>query len=217
MPKDELEKLVKMSTSLGQILNVFGLSNKGGNSRTLKQRLAFDHIDFSHIPLGLSSNSGRKFFKEKTPLKKILTENSFFCRTHLKRRLIDEGILKNICAVCGQKPEWNSKPLVLVLDHKNGVANDNRIENLWLLCPNCNSQTETFGSRNRKKTYNCKSCGKKIGKQSELCISCNSANHRKIKNRPTIEELQEKVSSLGFSGTGRLFGVSGNAVKKWMK
>jgi 5-methylcytosine-specific restriction endonuclease McrA len=46
---------------------------------------------------------------------------------------------------------WNGIPLVLVLDHINGKNNDNRQNNLRLLCPNCNSQQSTFAGKNKKK------------------------------------------------------------------
>ena len=45
---------------------------------------------------------------------------------------------------------WNGKPLVLILDHINGNAEDNRYENLRFVCPNCNSQLPTFTGRNKK-------------------------------------------------------------------
>jgi hypothetical protein len=41
------------------------------------------------------------------------------------------------------------RPLSLILDHANGFHYDNRIENLRLLCPNRNSQTDTFAGRNK--------------------------------------------------------------------
>jgi hypothetical protein len=44
---------------------------------------------------------------------------------------------------------WNGKPLSLVLDHRNGNNSDNRPQNLRLLCPNCDSQLETRGGRNK--------------------------------------------------------------------
>jgi hypothetical protein len=85
------------------------------------------------------------------PLEEALVENSTYSRVLLKKRLIKEGILIEECSECGQGPEWNGKPLVLQLDHKNGINNDNRKVNLRLLCPNCHSQTETFAGRNSRK------------------------------------------------------------------
>jgi len=83
------------------------------------------------------------------PLESVMTENSTYNRCHLKRRLIQDGIIANKCCECGLAPEWNGKKLVLVLDHINGVSNDHRKENLRLLCPNCNSQQSTFAGRNK--------------------------------------------------------------------
>jgi hypothetical protein len=67
----------------------------------------------------------------------------------LKRRLFEEGLMENVCSVCGLKPKWNGKPLVLVLDHINGLYYDYRLENLRLVCPNCNSQLDTHSGRNK--------------------------------------------------------------------
>lgn len=53
------------------------------------------------------------------------------------------------CAVCKGENFHNKKPLVFVLDHINGRANDNRRENLRLICPNCDSQLDTFKSKNK--------------------------------------------------------------------
>lgn len=68
-------------------------------------------------------------------------------RTHLKRRLLAAGLLHECCACCGIA-DWKGKPLSLQLHHVNGDGSDNRIENLELLCPNCHSQTDTWGGRN---------------------------------------------------------------------
>lgn len=53
------------------------------------------------------------------------------------------------CIFHGLPPEWNGRPLPLILDHANGVNSDNRPSNLRLLCPNCNSQTPTLGGANK--------------------------------------------------------------------
>jgi 5-methylcytosine-specific restriction endonuclease McrA len=61
----------------------------------------------------------------------------------LKIRIIKEGILDPICAICGLT-YWMQQDIPLELDHKNGDHNDNRKENLQLICPNCHAQTDTY-------------------------------------------------------------------------
>ncbi|MGC9992491.1 MAG: HNH endonuclease [Candidatus Cybelea sp.] len=64
-------------------------------------------------------------------------------------RLVRAGLLGSTCHSCGLK-DWHGRPLSLHLDHINGVRNDNRLENLRMLCPNCHSQTPTYGGRNTR-------------------------------------------------------------------
>jgi transposase-like protein len=70
-------------------------------------------------------------------------------RGHIKRRLIALGLKEDRCELCGLT-EWRGGPLSLALHHVNGDGDDNRLENLQLLCPNCHSQTENFAGRNRR-------------------------------------------------------------------
>src|SRR5437763_16057938 len=63
----------------------------------------------------------------------------------MTKRLLRMGV-RHECSQCGIT-HWQGMPLVLHLDHINGINNDNRIENLRLLCPNCHSQTDTYGRR----------------------------------------------------------------------
>ena len=51
------------------------------------------------------------------------------------------------CSICFIS-EWNGKPIVLEIDHINGINSDNRVENLRYVCPNCHSQTSTYKGKN---------------------------------------------------------------------
>jgi 5-methylcytosine-specific restriction endonuclease McrA len=71
-------------------------------------------------------------------------------RYNVKKRLLRAGLLRNECFECGLT-HWRGRKLSLHIDHINGVNNDHRLENLRLLCPNCHSQTETYGGLNMKR------------------------------------------------------------------
>jgi len=178
IPDIEFKKIISTSDTVTEILKRIGSVGNCGNRITLKQRIKADGLDVSHLPIGNHRfNGGRKFKVEKIPLEKILVEHSTYARGNLKKRLIDNSILKNVCAnvKCGQLPIWNDEPLVLILDHINGVPDDHRLENLQLLCPNCNSQTKTFGGRNQSKHEKRRCvCGNILSRTTlgVKCVSC---------------------------------------------
>ena len=146
----DLAAAVARSTSIAQVLRFLKLSPTGCNYKAM-------HQHFKRLGLGTSHFTGQGHLRGKrhswTPkraLAEILVQGSNYQTTsHLKARLIKEGALDNRCALCEQPPCWRGRPLVLILDHVNGDRSDHRIHNLRLLCPNCNSQQETFAGRNK--------------------------------------------------------------------
>lgn len=68
----------------------------------------------------------------------------------LGKKMIASGVPYK-CAFCGNTGTWNDKPLILHVDHIDGDHSNNNMGNLRFLCPNCHTQTDTFGSRNKKK------------------------------------------------------------------
>ena len=87
----------------------------------------------------------------RLPNEVVFVENSSYPRHRLKARIINENMIPYVCGICGQEPIWMGKPMPLILDHENGINNDNRRENLRFVCSNCDSQLPTYKSRNIKK------------------------------------------------------------------
>ena len=51
------------------------------------------------------------------------------------------------CEMC-HNSEWMNKPIPLEIDHINGLPQDNRRDNIRLLCCNCHATTPTYRSKN---------------------------------------------------------------------
>lgn len=83
----------------------------------------------------------------------LLVENSTTSRGAIKRNLYKEGLKERKCELCGQGEEWNGKKMSLILDHINGINNDNRLENLRIVCPNCNATLDTHCKKRLNTQY----------------------------------------------------------------
>ena len=78
---------------------------------------------------------------------KCFVENSEYINETVKNWLFNELGYLHQCSNCGLD-KWLGQPIALELDHANGNNRDNRLQNLWLLCPNCHAQTSTWRGRN---------------------------------------------------------------------
>ena len=148
-----LVNLLKESTTYSEICRGFNIKESGGNIRTIKRKIKKYKLDDSHLK-GKGWNTGKRYINNsrKIELNEILTNNSTYTNTHgLKLRLVKENMLEYKCVKCGNNGKWNDEKLSLQLDHKNGNRNDNRIENLRILCPNCHSQTKTYAGKKLNK------------------------------------------------------------------
>ena len=108
------------------------------------------HFNMSTSTIDKAINTGYLIKVENFDRSQYFVENSPHGRSNVKRYIIKHKLLPYVCAECKMLPMWQNKKLVLVLDHINGINNDNRIENLRFLCPNCNSQMDTFCGRNKQ-------------------------------------------------------------------
>jgi len=203
MEKIELEKIVNESNSFSEVSrNLYG-NNFYGNRQTIKKYVILYGINIDHF---INSHGNAENFKKKLT-SKILVINSTFDTTKLKLRLYKEGIKFPICEKCGQDENWCGEKMSLILDHINGISTDNRLENLRIVCPNCNATLPTHGGKNVK--HKIKEKKPKNHKETSIWA-------RKVK-RPEYDQLKLEIKELGYSGTGRKYGVSDNAIRKWLK
>ena len=153
---EQFVNLIKNSSNISEVLFKLGYSVKGNSwgFSQVKQRMTDLNLGFSDFkgkePMRLANT------KKEVSTESLFRENCKHQRTVLRRNIIKNNLIPYKCAICGLT-EWNGKTLSLELDHINGINNDNRLENLRFLCPNCHSQTCTYGSRNQKiteKEYN---------------------------------------------------------------
>lgn len=147
---EAIANAVRSSFSIAQVLKKLRLSPTGGNYKGIQGHFKRLGLDASHFT-GQGHLRGKSHcWTASRPLPEILIkESTYLGSSHLKARLLKEGLLIPHCYECGAPPVWRDRPLVLVLDHINGDRSDHRLENLRLLCPNCNSQQTTFAGKNR--------------------------------------------------------------------
>lgn len=211
--KEQLQQAVAESKTITNVLKLLGYPiNQGVYHRKIKASCLEFAIDTSHFTRkgGGSGGIGR-------PLNEILIENSPYPWTAtLKARLIKHGLLEYKCVHCNNTGEWLGQTLSLQLDHINGINTDNRLENLRLLCPNCHSQTDTFGGRKLRKQRFCTLCKTteiQIGKV--VCEPCKIIKRNSTRKfEVSKEELQTLINNNPIKGVGRIFGVSDNSIRK---
>lgn len=210
MSENEIIKIIKESVNKHQTLIKLGWDTRTVGYRKLNKFILINNVNITHFETR-SQQIKRQglIFSKKIPLSNILISGSTYSNTtKLKKKLYDEGLKERICEKCGQDEIWNSEKISLILDHINGIHDDNRIENLRIVCPNCNATLPTH-------------CGKNIKVKKQFKIKVEdlisiSKNLRKIERPPYIQLINE-IKELGFTGTGRKYSVSDNSIRNWVK
>ena len=208
-----------------------GLRPAGGNHATVRRYVQRWEISVEHFDPSAARRESLR--RTATPLSDVLVEHSTYHRGHLKRRLFAEGIKRSRCELCGRSDVWRGSALALILDHINGVPDDNRLENLRIVCPNCAATFDTHcGRKNRPARLEraCVRCGKSFfpadGRQRHCSQSCGRRwdraglprpGGRKVRERPPYEQLVAEIAATSWSAVGRRYGVSDNAVRKWVR
>jgi hypothetical protein len=224
--EDEARIAVAASLSFAEALRRLGRCPSGGAAQVLKKWIVAWGISTDHFDPYAASRT--RLVKVRIPLEDILVAGSTYHRGKLKERLFEAGIKSRRCELCGLGELWHGRRFSLILDHINGVSTDNRIENLRIVCPNCAATLDTH-------------CGRKLRRDQRECVLCGTsfqpryADHRYCSawcgrrhirgprpdarkvERPPYEQLKAEVEAMGYCTVGRKYGVSDNAIRKWLR
>lgn len=155
--KEYLEPLIKQATSVTHLIKLTGNKPSGGMHAMFKRLIrnynfTTDHFNGRGWSKGLTKHTSDRVARQAKKMslsdEEILSENSTCQRaSRIRETMIRHG-KKYICEF-GHEPTWMGSSLTLHIDHINGIHNDNRLENLRFLCPNCHQQTDTWGNKKR--------------------------------------------------------------------
>ena len=219
-----VRQCVQESSSIHELQTKLGYSiNSGKIDNTIMKYCIEHNISLNHL---INSENHASSAREKRTVENIFCEHSTATQATLRRWYTKGEYTEYKCAICGQEPIWNGKPLTMTLDHINGNNTDDRLENLRWVCPNCDRQLDTFGSKNatfearkaKKKVFYCENCGKEISFGSKLCFDCEQ-KRKANPNKPSPEELVELLKSYNgnFTAVAKTFGLTDNSIRKWCK
>lgn len=219
---EQFLEAVDGAVSVSAILRTLGLGATGGNFVAVRNAATRLGV---HLPNGRTSAGWRRATRRpnRVPNDELFVRDGTASTATVKARILAEGLIENRCALCGLGPEWRGRPLVLRLDHVNGDNRDHRLENLRLVCPNCDSQLDTFCGRNQAPVYGpraqrrrprvpCPGCDGLKSATAALCRPC-TARRSRI-DWPPHDELAAMVAASSKEAVGRRLGVSGQAVRK---
>jgi hypothetical protein len=230
--RSEFADAVGASRTMTEALRRLGLRPAGGNFGTFRKYARLWGISTAHFDPDVVARENIRARRNPTPLAQILVEHSTYSRGHLKKRLLADGIKQPRCEFCGQDEHWRGRRMALILDHVNGVGDDNRLENLRILCPNCAATLDTHCARKNRivrEPIECARCAisfvPRFDGQRYCSRACGSRwlrppdshDHLRRAERPPYEQLVAEVEALGFAAVGRRYGVSDNAIRKWIR
>ena len=213
-----LKTIIKKSKSLRDVFRKCNKSISGASYDNLKKRLIKDNISVAHFHKNTALDYRKRFLREVS-LDFIFKENSKYDSSFVRLKVLKNNLLKYECQNCPLKNEWNGKPLTLQLDHIDGDNTNNKLDNLRFLCPNCHTQTDTFGSRNlknKKSLIICKTCKKekRFKSSSGDCMKCHHKKYNPKKFEIKKDALEKLVYKMSIEDIGRKFKVNGNSIRK---
>lgn len=141
----QIREICRTSESYREVATKIGYSPDGGSGiASVKEMIDKYDLDIAHFKgHGHTKNIG----KFRTPIEQYLNNKVQITSHKLRVRILREGVLPKTCNKCGNT-QWLGRDIPLELHHKDGNKNNNSLDNLELLCPNCHYFTDTYKSKN---------------------------------------------------------------------
>lgn len=248
---NQLQELLDSSSSYKEVLRKLNMCDHGANYDTLKKIIDEYKLDLTIITKNRSELNKELLYNlhgsHRKTLEEIFVENSTYTHgNNIKKKLFEYGLKQYVCEYCGLS-EWLGEPIPLQVHHENGIHNDNRLENIKLICPNCHALTDTFAGKNidrskQKKKEKKKRVAKKgisedgkrlydgYGNYKVLCPVCKihfmnkeatqcRECYKKEQRKPKItkEELFNILKTNSYTSAGSILGVDKDTVSRWHK
>lgn len=126
-------------------MNYKGLKDKKFSCLYCGSEIPFKGYSYTHKYCNNTCSSKHKAQTTIDSKRSVFAEGNLTERKHVYSLLVERD--GNQCSVCHIQ-DWQGRFIRFWVDHIDGNASNNHPDNFRLICPNCDSQSDTFGARN---------------------------------------------------------------------